>query len=70
MARRDSDDPDPYRYERTGAQESWIVDRFVRRVEVWRFTGEHPASVSYSDSDTLTTPLLPDLAIHIHEIWP
>ena len=53
-----------------GAQEYWIVDRFVRRVEVWRFTGEHPASVSYSDGDTLTTPLLPDLAILVHEIWP
>jgi Uma2 family endonuclease len=59
-----------YLYERTGAQEYWIVDRFVRRVEVWRFTGEHSASVSYSDGDTLTTPLLPDLAIPVHEIWP
>jgi Uma2 family endonuclease len=59
-----------YLYERTGAQEYWIVDRFVRRVEVWRFTGEHPTSVSYSDGDTLTTPLLPDLAILVHEIWP
>lgn len=36
-----------YLYERTGAQECWIVDRFVRRVEVWRFTGAHPTSVSY-----------------------
>ena len=59
-----------YLYERTGAQEYWIVDRFVRRVEVWRFTGDHPTSVSYSDGDILTTPLLPDLAIPIHELWP
>jgi Uma2 family endonuclease len=59
-----------YLYERTGAQEYWIVDRFVRRVEVWRFTGDRPTSVSYSDSDTLTTPLLPALAIPIHELWP
>ena len=59
-----------YLYERTGAQEYWIVDRFVRRVEVWRFTGDYPTSVSYSDGNTLTTPLLPDLAIPIHEIWP
>ena len=28
------------------------------------------SSVSYSDGDTLTTPLLPDLAIPVHEIWP
>jgi Uma2 family endonuclease len=59
-----------YLYERTGAQECWIVDRFVRRVEVWRFTGDYPTSVSYSDGNTLTTTLLPDLAILIHEIWP
>jgi Uma2 family endonuclease len=59
-----------YLYERTGAQEYWIVDRFVRRVEVWRFMGKHSTSVSYSDGDTLTTPLLPDLTISIHEIWP
>jgi len=59
-----------YLYERTGAQEYWIVDRFVRRVEVWRFTGDHPTSVSYSDGDTLTTPLVPDLAIPVHELWP
>jgi len=59
-----------YLYERTGAQEYWIVDRFARRVQVWHFTGDRPTSVSYSDSDTLTTPLLPDLAIPIHELWP
>ena len=59
-----------YLYERTGAQEYWIVDRFVRRVEIWRFAGDHPTSVSYSDSDTLTTPLLPDLAIPVHALWP
>ena len=59
-----------YLYERTGAQEYWIVDRFVRHVEVWRFTGDRPTSVSYSDGDTLTTPLLPDLAIPVHELWP
>ena len=59
-----------YLYERTGAQEYWIVDRFVRRVEVWCFTGDHPTSVSYSNGDTLTTPLLPDLAIPVAELWP
>jgi Uma2 family endonuclease len=59
-----------YLYERTGAQQYWIVDRFVRRVEVWQFTGDYPTSVSYGDGNTLTTPLLPDLAIPVHEIWP
>ena len=31
-----------YLYERTGAQEYWIVDRFVRRVEVWQIYGRAP----------------------------
>jgi Uma2 family endonuclease len=59
-----------YLYERTGAQEYWIVDRFERRVEVWQFTGAQATSVSYSSADTLTTPLLPALAIPVREIWP
>jgi hypothetical protein len=46
------------------------VDRFARRIEVWRFTGDHPTSVSYGDSDVLTTPLLPELAIPGPELWP
>jgi Uma2 family endonuclease len=57
-------------YERTGAQEYWIVDRFERRVDVWQFTGPHATSVSYGMVDTLTTPLVPGLAIPVHEIWP
>ena len=59
-----------YLYERTGAQEYWIVDRFERRVQVWQFTGEHATSVSYGDTDILTTQLLPGLRIPVHEIWP
>ena len=59
-----------YLYERTEAQEYWIVDRFERQVQVWQFTGEHPTSVSYGDHDILTTPLLPELAIPVRDIWP
>ena len=59
-----------YLYERTGAQEYWIVDRFEPRVEVWQFTGPHATSISYGNADTLTTPLLPDLAIQVRELWP
>jgi Uma2 family endonuclease len=59
-----------YLYERTGAQEYWIVDRFERRVEVWQFTGPHATSISYGNADTLTTPLLPALAIQVRDIWP
>lgn len=59
-----------YLYERTGAQEYWIVDRFENCVQVWSFTGDRPTSVSYSDNDTLTTPLLPGLSLFIRDIWP
>jgi Uma2 family endonuclease len=59
-----------YLYARTGAQEYWIVDRFERRVEIWRFTDAPATSVSYGNADTLTTPLVPGLAIPVQDIWP
>ena len=59
-----------YLYERTGAEEYWIVDCFERRVQVWQFTGERATSVSYGDTDTLTTPLFPGLSIPVRDIWP
>lgn len=59
-----------YLYERTGAQEYWIVDRFEKCVQVWSFTSDRATSVSYSDDDTLTSPLLPGLALPVRDIWP
>ncbi len=59
-----------YLYERTGAQEYWIVDRFEKCVQVWSFTGNQATSVSYSDDDTLTTPLLPGFSLPVRDIWP
>lgn len=59
-----------YLYERTGAEEYWIVDRFERRIQVWQFTGEHATSVSYGDGAILATPLLPGLSISVYDIWP
>jgi Uma2 family endonuclease len=59
-----------YLYERTGAQEYWIVDRFETCVQVWSFAGDQARSVSYSDDDTLTTPLLPGLSLPVCDIWP
>lgn len=59
-----------YLYERTGAQEYWIVDRFERRVQVWQFSGAPATSVSYGDNDLLTTPLLPGLSIPVRDLWP
>ena len=59
-----------YLYERTGAQEYWIVDRFARRVQVWQFSGAQATSVSYGNNDRLTTPWLPELSIPVRDIWP
>jgi Uma2 family endonuclease len=59
-----------YLYQRTGAQEYWIVDRFERQVQVWQFTDTRATSVSYGNADTMTTPLLPNLAIPVQDIWP
>lgn len=59
-----------YLYERTGAQEYWIVDRFEKCLQVWSFTGSQATSVSYGDDDILTTPLLPDLSLPVRDIWP
>lgn len=59
-----------YLYERTGAQEYWIVDRFERCVQAWRFSEGLATSTTYGDADILTTPLLPDLSLPIREIWP
>jgi Uma2 family endonuclease len=59
-----------YLYERTGAQEYWIVDHFERRVQMWQFTDAPATSVSYGNADTLTTPLVPGLAIPVQDIWP
>ncbi len=59
-----------YLYERTGAQAYWIVDRFEKCVQVWSFTGSQATSVSYSNDDILTTPLLPGLSLPVCDIWP
>jgi Uma2 family endonuclease len=59
-----------YLYERTGAEEYWIVDRFERRIQVWPFTGARAISVSYGNADILTTPWLPDLSIPVRDVWP
>lgn len=59
-----------YLYERTGAQEYWIVDRFEKCVQVWSFTSDRATSVSYNDDDTLISPLLPGLALPVRDIWP
>jgi Uma2 family endonuclease len=57
-------------YQRTGAQEYWIVDPFERRVEVWRFAQGKAVLESFGDDDIVTTPLLPGVSIVVSELWP
>jgi len=58
-------------YQRTGAQEYWIVDSFQRRVEVWRFAqGRAMLLESFGDGDTITTPLVPGVSLVVSELWP
>ena len=59
-----------YLYERTGAQEYWIVDRFERCVQVWQFSATQATSMTYTNSDILATPLLPELALPVRDLWP
>lgn len=57
-------------YQRTGAQEYWIVDPFERRVDVWRFAPGRAVLESFGDGDTVTTPLVPGVSIVVSELWP
>jgi len=58
-------------YSRRGVLEYWIVDRFTRRVEVYRRT---PAAilelaVTFNATDTISSPLLPDFALPVEQIF-
>jgi Uma2 family endonuclease len=57
-------------YQRTGAQEYWIVDPFQRRIEVWRFAQGKATLESFGNGDTVTTPLVPGVSIVVSELWP
>ncbi len=59
-------------YERYGVQEYWIVDPELETVKVYRMTpqGYHRvAELSHEASDSLSTPLLPDLSIPLIDLF-
>ena len=61
------------RYQLFGVREYWVVDPELDTVKVYRLgsTGFGPAEeLSAESGDTLTTPLLPGLAIPLAKVFP
>ena len=59
-------------YERTGVSEYWFVDPELDVVRVYVRAGEkftRPQELSHEAGDTLTTPLLPGLALPLSRIF-
>lgn len=57
-------------YARHGVTEYWLVDPVTETVEVLRLTDGHFVIAGrYSRSDTLTTPTLPGLTVHLNEVF-
>jgi Uma2 family endonuclease len=59
-------------YERTGVSEYWFVDPELDVVRVYLRAGEkftRPRELSHEAGDTLTTPLLPGLALPLSRIF-
>jgi Uma2 family endonuclease len=55
-------------YARTGAQEYWIIDWQRKVVQVWTFTESPARAIAYTTGQTITTPLIPDLAVPVDEL--
>jgi Uma2 family endonuclease len=56
-------------YARTGAQEYWIIDWQRTVVQVWTFTESPARAVDYTPGQTITTPLIPGLAVSVDVLF-
>lgn len=55
-------------YAAAGVQEYWVIDRFARRMTVFRNAAEVAAEIIVNEQDTYTTPLLPGFELKLAEI--
>ena len=57
-------------YARYGVAEYWLVDPVAGTLEVLRLTDGHFVTTErYGRADTLTTPVLPGLTVHLDEVF-
>ena len=57
-------------YARSGVAEMWLVDPELRAVQIYRFQENAERPVAYLElGDTLTTPLLPGLAVNLDAVF-
>jgi Uma2 family endonuclease len=57
-------------YERTGVDEYWIVDWRARTISIYRRSERRLHLVAtLTDADALTSPLLPDFAVTVRDLW-
>jgi Uma2 family endonuclease len=58
-------------YSRRGVREYWIVDRYLKTVEVYRRTASADLALvaTLNEHDTLTSPLLPGFALPVAQIF-
>lgn len=55
-------------YAAAGVEEYWVIDRFSRRMTVFRNTGAQAEELAVNEQDTFTTPLLPGFELKLAEI--
>ena len=56
---------------RRGVREYWIIDRFTKTIAVFRRTEWAALALvaTLTDRDTLTSPLLPDFAVPVAQLF-
>ncbi len=57
-------------YAREGVEEYWIVDWRARQIAIYRRAGDTlEQTLILTDSDEITSPLLPGFAFPVRDLW-